>query len=187
MSPFALKYSSSSELAKNNYMNLIQWILNNTDMNILLIPHVEQGKNSDIQAMKPLYEKFRDSHRIALLEWGYNCQQLKYIISKCRFFVGARTHSTIAAYSNCVPTLVMGYSVKARGIARDIFGKEDGFVVQTQNLTSSDELTTAFKKIFEHEGEIRTHLQTFMPGYIEKAWQAREEIRRLLDSYKMGA
>ncbi len=52
-----------------------------------------------------------------------------------------RTHATIAAYSTGVPTLVVGYSVKARGIARDLFGTEDGYVLPVQQLKESDELT----------------------------------------------
>jgi len=37
-------------------------------------------------------------------------------------FAGARTHSTIAALSSGVPTLSFAYSIKARGINRDLFG-----------------------------------------------------------------
>jgi polysaccharide pyruvyl transferase WcaK-like protein len=71
-----------------------------------------------------------------------NCRELKHIISRCRFFIGARTHVTIAAYSSCVPTLVLGYSVKSRGIARDLFGTEVGYVLPVQKLTDSYELVT---------------------------------------------
>lgn len=184
LSPHAMKYSVSGNMAKENYMNLIQWILDNSDMNVLLIPHVEKGKNSDINAMKTLFESFKDTERVGMLKWGPNCKEMKYLISKCRFFVGARTHSTIAAYSSSVPTLVMGYSVKARGIARDIFGSEEGYVVETQNLKSNDDLVVAFKKIYNREDEIRAYLQGFMPNYIEKAWKAGEEIKRLIVNQK---
>ena len=54
-----------------------------------------------------------------------NCRQQKYIISQCAYFIGASTPSTIAAYSTGVPTLVVGYSVKAKGIAKDLFGTYD--------------------------------------------------------------
>ncbi len=96
-------------------------------------------------------------------------------------FRGARTHATIAAYSTCVPTLVVGYSVKARGIARDIFGSEDNMVIPVQSLEHEDDLVNAFKYIQENESNIRQHLQNFMPSYIEKAWQAGEEVKKLLE------
>jgi len=37
----------------------------------------------------------------------------------------------------------------------------------------------AFKYIQENENVIRKHLQDFMPSYIEKAWLAGEEVRKL--------
>lgn len=64
-----------------------------------------------ILILKKLKDQFNDS-RISIIDKEYNCEQLKYIISRCRFFVGARTHATIAAYSSEIPTLVLGYSIK---------------------------------------------------------------------------
>ena len=55
----------------------------------------------------------------------YNAPETKWIISKMKFFAGARTHSTIAALSSYVPTLSFAYSIKAKGINKDIFGHED--------------------------------------------------------------
>jgi len=77
--------------------------------------------------------------------------------------------------------LVVGYSVKARGIARDIFGSEDNMVIPVQSLEHEDDLVNAFKYIQENESNIRQHLQNFMPSYIEKAWQAGEEVKKLLE------
>jgi polysaccharide pyruvyl transferase WcaK-like protein len=54
-------------------------------------------------------------------------------------------HASIAAYSSQVPTLVIAYSVKARGIAQDIFGTEKGYVIPVQNLKEEIEITGIFK------------------------------------------
>ena len=89
----------------------------------------------------------------------HNCMQQKYIISQCRFFVGARTHSTIAAYSTCVPTLVVGYSVKARGIARDLFGDENNYIIPVQELKQEDDLLKKFQWVMGHEKDIIKQLQ----------------------------
>ena len=80
--------------------------------------------NNDLEVLAQLYDEFKDNDRIMLIG-DHNCMELKGYIARCRFFVGARTHATIAAYSSCVPTLVLGYSVKSRGIARDLFGNEE--------------------------------------------------------------
>ena len=109
----------------------------------------------------------------------HNAPELKYIISKCRLFVGARTHATIAAYSSAVPTLVVGYSVKARGIARDLFGTEENYVLPVQDLDKPKQLTEAFKWLEENEDSIRTHLEEFLPEYLKSAQKAVDAIKEL--------
>ena len=42
------------------------------------------------------------------------------LIAQCELLVCCRTHASIAGYSTGVPTLVLGYSVKAEGIAADL-------------------------------------------------------------------
>ncbi len=108
-----------------------------------------------------------------------SCQKLKYVISKCRAFIGARTHATIAAYSSMVPTLVVGYSVKAKGIAQDIFGTWENYVLPVQTLSNPEELIGAFAWMMEREDGIRQRLRETMPDYCKKAAEAGEEIRRL--------
>lgn len=108
-----------------------------------------------------------------------SCQKLKYIISQCRFFIGARTHATIAAYSSCVPTLVIGYSVKSRGIARDLFGTEEHYVLPVQTLEEQEELIKAYDWLAGKEQEIRARLAQIMPAYCVRAGAAGEEIRKI--------
>ena len=50
---------------------------------------------------------------------------------------GARTHSTLAALSTYVPTLSFVYSIKARGINRDIFGHEKFCIFKKDCVDSS--------------------------------------------------
>jgi polysaccharide pyruvyl transferase WcaK-like protein len=134
--------------------------------------------NDDRQTLAGLYEDYRDNDRVILFG-DMPCRQIKYIISKCRAFIGARTHATIAAYSSCVPTLVVGYSVKARGIAKDLFGTQEHYVLPVQTLSDSEELIAAYDWMMQNEQEIRTRLQTIMPDYCTRAVQAGEELRRL--------
>lgn len=167
-SHFVGQLSASADSGIQNYVNLINWILNETDMEIALIPHVvfpEDPGNNDLLDTKRLLKRIPQSERVVILDGKYNCCQLKSIISKCRFFVGARTHATIAAYSTGVPTLVVGYSTKSTGIARDLFGTDEGYVCSVQNMTDDHMLLSAFQKIYLREGELRQHLVRFMPEY----------------------
>lgn len=133
ISPLIMKCETIRGITKTNYEELIEYIIKNTDMNIALIPHVVEKNNDDREVLKLLFKKYKKTKRICMIE-DCNCMELKGYIEKCRFFIGARTHATIAAYSSCVPTLVVGYSVKAKGIAKDIFGEYENYVLSVQGL-----------------------------------------------------
>lgn len=158
ISPLVLKKSDNSQLILENYSRLMKYIIDNTDMNIALIPHVVWNNNDDRVPLTQLYELYKDTNRVCLID-DCNCMQLKYIISQCSYFVGARTHATIAAYSSGVPTLVLGYSVKSKGIAEDLFGTSDGYVLSYKDISNEDDLLNAFAYIENNCEEIIDNLK----------------------------
>ena len=178
VSPLIQSLEKDGNITMENYRALVAHILETTDRDIALIPHVVWDHNDDRIPLGQLYEEFRNTGRVFMVE-DQNCMQLKDIISGCEFFVGARTHATIAAYSTCVPTLVVGYSVKARGIARDLFGSEEGYVLPVQQLRNSGELTDAFHGLYSRKEEIREYLSNMMPNYIAGIEAAKEAVERL--------
>ena len=178
ISPLIFKYENSNNIVLNNYLNLIEYILNYTDQNILFVPHVTKRNNDDRDSIKKLLSNFNSNRIYTLNPMSADC--LKYYISQCSFFIGARTHSTIAAYSSCVPTLVVGYSIKARGIAIDIFGTEKNYVVDVRSLQNDNELLDSFKKLFSKKDHIKSYLQNYMPNYIAKTKYAVDKLNVLL-------
>lgn len=183
ISPMIVDNESVSGIAMDSYKALIKYIFDNTSMQVALIPHVVWNRNNDLIPTKELYDYFVSEgyeSRIVQIP-DASCEELKGYISKCRFFVGARTHSTIAAYSSHVPTLVVGYSVKARGIAKDLFPdySVDNLVLPVQKLKDKEELTESFKWIMEHESSIRFKLEKKMPSYIASAYEAAKIVNGL--------
>ena len=179
ISPMIVSNETVAGMAYENYRNLISYILSETDAYIALIPHVVWESNDDRKVLKQLYEDFDRSERLILVE-DHCAPELKYIISKCNFLVGARTHATIAAYSSCVPTLVVGYSVKARGIARDLFGSEEGYVLPVQQLSDENQLRDGFCRLYEHREAIRDKLAEFMSTITEKKRIAADALEKLM-------
>lgn len=174
LSPLVQKLDESGKLVLDNYVQLVRYILEETEMSIALIPHVCKSGNDDRASMKKLASYFPDNERIVLVnnEGTLDCRKLKFIISKCRFVVTARTHASIAAYSTCVPTLVVGYSVKAKGIARDLFEKESNFVFDIRDLKLDTSLKDGFKLLQEQELEVKHRLKSIMVSYVESARSA---------------
>jgi polysaccharide pyruvyl transferase WcaK-like protein len=182
ISPMIISAEKAAGMAYENYKNLIAYILENTDAYVALIPHVVWASNDDRTVLRKLYEEFHQDQRLILVE-DHSAPELKYIISKCRMFIGARTHATIAAYSSCVPTLVVGYSVKARGIAKDLFGTEENYVLPVQQLSNPSQLTDAFVWFLNNESTVRNHLSTKLPAYLAHSIK-NGDLKGLLQSCK---
>ena len=179
VSPLIITREQSQGITMENYKNLIQYILDNTDEAVALIPHVVWETNDDRKMLAELKSMFADNDRVVMVE-DHDCTRQKYIIANCRIFVGARTHATIAAYSSCVPTLVVGYSVKAKGIAKDLFGNYEDYVIPVQLLKESNDLVKAFEFILDNENEIREHLNNIMPEYVAKTRLAVDAVKKLI-------
>ena len=180
LSPLVVRKEVENGIVFENFVRLIRYILDNTDCSVALIPHVVWQSNDDRIVLKELYQAINCSERVVLLE-DHNCMQLKGFISRCRFFIGARTHATIAAYSTCVPTLVLGYSVKSRGIAKDLFGADENYVIPVQNLDHPNAMTDAFRWMMENEEDIRAQLTTVMPAYINRARKLPQNVEKALE------
>lgn len=179
-----LGFNISPLIAKSNPKtleiaeNFIDFIFENTTLKVLLVPHVVEDNNNDYEFMKPVYEKFSETGRIAILPQTLNAMQYKGYIAHTRFFIGARTHSTIAAYSSGVPTIALGYSVKARGIAKDIFGEERN-VLNFNSMTDAAPLKKEFLKLVEEENEIKGELMRSIPLRMRSAMEAGEMLQKI--------
>ena len=169
-----------NEKVLDNYIKLIDYIMNNTEFNVALIPHVVWKGNDDRESNDLLFEKFEDTGRIIKIE-DNNCEKLKGYIANCRFFVGARTHATIAAYSSEVPTIVIGYSIKSKGIANDLFGEYDNYVLDSSGLKDNKELTNSFKWLMKNENIIKNKLHIVLPRYKNKVYEARDKVIELME------
>lgn len=162
-----------------NLLELFNTILKTTDMDIVLVPHVFWEGQDDRIVCKSFYERFKDTGRVFVLDTEkLNYCQIRYAISRCRFFIGARTHAMISAYSTCVPALALGYSVKSIGIAKDL-GLPKELVADYRTLASVDVFSNAFTYLLSHETEIKNHMQTVMPAYIQKAYEMKKVVEML--------
>ena len=179
ISPLIFNYTENKETALEGFYALVKHILQTTDSVVALIPHVVKRGNSDLDVLEPIYEKYKDSGRVLLIP-DQNCMQLKHLISQCRLVIGARTHATIAAYSTGIPTLVVGYSVKSRGIAMDLFGTNERYVLPIQQLREPEELIGAYHWLEDNADNIRMRLQEVIPVCKEKARQGKVYLDELI-------
>lgn len=176
ISPLILENTNNSKLILSNVKYLIEYIIKNTKYNILLIPHVLIDGNNDYDIMKKLFKHYLSTKRVKIIK-SNSATEIKGYISLCRILIAARTHASIAAYSNCVPTLVLGYSIKSKGIAKDIFGTYENYVIAVEEIKSIDILLNGYKYIENNYKEIKEKLNSVMPEYKSMCY----DIKRIIE------
>lgn len=154
-----------------------------TDREIILIPHVTSDSifGDDHRFLKQVSSiaSKKIGKNIACLPKNLSATQIKWIIAQCSIFAGARTHSTIAALSSEVPTLSVGYSVKAKGINQDIFGHQD-FCLDSKSLTL-DLFIERIIEVLDQENNIRQYLHKTIPGFKEKSFGAGSLLKTAIN------
>lgn len=168
VSPLILNKSKNREKTLKAFVSLVRHILETTDFAVALIPHVFWSHDDDEDALRAIAAEFEDPRVFVLQgkEKKLTAPQIKGYISRLSALVTARTHASVAAYSTAVPTLVIGYSVKAKGIARDLFGDEAGHLIPVQELAGEGELIAAFDALISRGEAERAFLRERLPAYM---------------------
>jgi len=152
---------------------------------LLLVPHVQSSAmaNDDVSFLEALRDKLADRMAVPVMGVppGLSAAELKWVISRCEVFVGARTHATIAALSTHVPTLSIGYSVKARGINQDLFGHLK-YCVAVGDL-NKDLLLKMANLLLDERETIRAQLAEAVPIMQARAMEAGPLLRRVVVSH----
>lgn len=167
VSPVILENSKNPDQMLNNFIDLVNYIIQKTDYQVALIPHVVMSGNDDREVHYKIYKKCIEKKRVVLID-DASCSVLKGYIARCKLFIGARTHATIAAYSSLVPTSVVGYSIKSLGIAKDLFGTNENYVLSVQKIVDKEELISNFLWLDSNQAAIKDRLERVLPGYIEQ-------------------
>lgn len=164
-------------------VKMLEYIVKETTFQVLLVPHVlwdfSGDRQDDRQTASVIMEKYGNTKRFSVLDTdNLNYCQIRYIISKCKMFVGGRTHAVISAYSTCVPAIALGYSIKSRGIAKDL-GLSENLVVDSKHIHHEGYLVESFRYLNDNEPVIRKQLCEIMPEYRQRTYGIRDCIKNI--------
>jgi len=134
----------------------------------------------DAKTCRQLAEMLGHPDRVTMANPDQNCAQMKHGIAQCDYFIGARTHSTIASLSSFIPTISIGYSTKAYGINQDLLGHTD-FVLPVGDLTTQV-LRDSFARLEAERDAIREQLRQSIPQAQERAEISGRLLREALDA-----
>lgn len=188
VSPLIQKFrpqGESPDILKAEIVGFLREVIDVYGLSILLIPHVDPLDggtfNSDSYYMRDILDRLGDCDgRAGMVAGSLNAAELKYVLGRVNYFIGARTHATIGAISSSVPTLSIAYSVKAKGLNRDLF-ETDELVVETPSV-SHRTLGKAFEMLMSREGAIRDRLAAVLPAWKAAGAQPARLLKSMLNA-----
>lgn len=115
-------------------VNAIDYIVENLDAVVILIPHVTGPKEEfdDRIISENVYKNIKNRNKVILIKEDFPPQEMWGIIERCDMFIGARMHACIGALSTCVPTINISYHHKSNEIMA-MFGLEKN-VINVQEI-----------------------------------------------------
>lgn len=168
-------YTGKNEFGiKDDYKQLVRSIIDYffsmEQTKILLVPHVVPEAweaENDLIACRRLKESLpvaiQDRVVIAESEPGlpfYDQYEIKYLIGCCSFFLGSRMHATIAAISQCIPTIGLAYSKKFAGVY-EIAGVEN--CVADLRMLRNEDIMSIIRMNYNNMGLIKEQLKKMIP------------------------
>jgi colanic acid/amylovoran biosynthesis protein len=117
--------ASDSREHQARWGSLISRILKELDVQVLLIPHVQDTfiPNDDRLLATEILRSLGFPPRLHLAGADHTAAEFKGLISMCDLVIAERMHAAIAGLSSAVCTLAIGYSIKAGGILSRLLGE----------------------------------------------------------------
>ena len=148
------------------YVPMLKFLLDDLQANVFLLPHVYRvnpytiagehinGPDHDIAlSLYGMVNRDKYNGRLRVIEGKYTSSEAKGIIGQCDMYISGRLHAGVGALSQAVPTVLLGYGHKHRGVARML--QQEKYVFEG---TDSKELKSV----------------------VADAWKNREKVTRIL-------
>jgi colanic acid/amylovoran biosynthesis protein len=178
LSPLSLRemFGGVSVKQKERLASLISRIAEVTSKNILLIPHVLSPvtqNDNDLSLLIEIYNLLGSEakSRIQLIDDASGFIQTKLYLRQCDIVIAARMHCAINAICESIPTILVSYSEKSKGIAKYVYGN-DNWVLPLDKLET--DLLDRINLMIEQRDQLHDYLQKKV-----------EEIRDV-EKYKVG-
>lgn len=184
LSPLMAKYITGGDAKAwvEKSVSIVRSVVDVTHRDVLLVPHVTRSNTNDhafLTSVADACSKARIKN-VFCLGGNLSAAEIKWVISRCSVFAGARTHATIAAISSAVPTLSFAYSRKALGLNDDIFGSQE-YCLQPVEVSPTT-VANRIAALLEQSEVIVNRLQQILPGIRESALHSGAILRSLIQS-----
>ena len=150
--------------------SIIDYFLAIPNVIVHLIPHVVIGERdieNDYEVSFDLQKEY-NQQRIVLSPFFLSPVDAKDYISGMDFFMGARMHSTIAAFSSGVPVVPMAYSRKFNGLFIDTLGYDH---MVDLKVDTDEDILNKIKVLYSEKESLKDEISTANSGIVEERKQ----------------
>lgn len=158
-------------------LTTVQKLLQSGAERILLVPHVYSDRESDLVAARDLAQRVSAPGRVVVLEGRLGADEIKWVISRMRWFAGARMHATIGALSSGVPAAAIAYSDKFQGVFE---GCGLGHRVQDARRLGTNELAEGLVNAFRGSDEDALTLKEHLPPIVDTVQRQFDSIASVI-------
>lgn len=147
--------------------SVIDYFLSLPNVKLHLVPHVveqERGIENDYEVSYELWREYNNPNLI-LAPFALGPIEIKSYISGLDFFMGARMHATIGAFSSGVPVVPMAYSRKFNGLFEDTLDYHYMTDLKTQ---TSDDVMAIVKSAFEKRAVLKNIINDRMQTIVKE-------------------
>lgn len=154
--------------------SIIDYFLKQANVKVHLIPHVVGGERhveNDYAVSYDLFEEYNHPNLI-LSPLFLDPISAKSYIAGMDFFMGARMHSTIAAFSSEVPVFPMAYSRKFNGLFTDTLQYP---YMADMKVQSEVEILNSIEQCYEQKDKLKEIEHDRMQTVVEERKRLMEE------------
>lgn len=116
------------------YLQIIDTILEKTDLNIVMLPHIYKD-NSDARYFSSLKTICSEPNRVFVLTNYYDSDLYQFIISKAKCAILSRLHQTIFSINNHTPFVCISYEHKMEDMMKIV--ELDDYSIKLQDLLNN--------------------------------------------------
>jgi len=158
-------------------VEILDALAENLGGTIILIPH-DYGislLHDDKLYTEQVYNQLNCKENVRFIQGNYSAEEVKGVIGQCDLFIGEKLHACIAALSQCIPVVGVGYSLKFHGIFAQA-GQEQYLC----NDLLKDEIIDKIEHAWTNREQTYQELKEKMPEVTEKAWLNAELVKQLV-------
>lgn len=144
---------------------IIDYFLSLKNTKVHIIPHVvegERGIENDYEVSYEIWREYNNAN-LVLAPFALGPIEIKSYIAGMDFFMGARMHATIGAFSSGVPVIPMAYSRKFNGLFVDTLQYDAMVDMKTMN---NNLILSEITKNFANRSNLKEMINERMTGIV---------------------